>query len=166
MLIEENQIKNKEALGAIIQNITCGICLHVVVNPFTCDICDHLYCEKCLFAWREQNDMCPYKCTSPVFKQASRFVLDILGTLVIKCAGKCKQEYSYEQYLMHAPTCTSEAVHCYNCGHTCQLSQIVTHNKLYSKTMSDNEKLKAQLQAVKKENATLKKKIEKLMRRF
>jgi len=92
----KNDIVNKDYYEKIKSNIECSICLCPTLFPFQCSICKHIFCEKCIFKWINENNSCPYRCQN---FQIIRSYLDksILSELIIKCKY-CQKEIKYENY--------------------------------------------------------------------
>ncbi|XP_063399237.1 RING finger protein 112-like isoform X2 [Mytilus trossulus] len=54
---------------------TCSICLEHLEKPMCCIPCGHLYCNRCISAWRNRhNDRCP-ECREP-FSEIQSIRLD------------------------------------------------------------------------------------------
>ena len=93
-------IKDKDGLSLIQDDIICNICTYVLYDPLECSECRNCFCSDCIKNWFKDNHSCIYRCTNSKMIPISRILKNILSKIVIKC-NKCSLEVRYQNYINH-----------------------------------------------------------------
>lgn len=108
MFLETVLIANIEYFEPIREIVTCTICTGLIVNPIQCSKCENYYCSSCLDEWSKTKNICPMRCTSPMFHEGGRIIKNILEKIVMFCPFGCAKKLIYEEVLMHEDKCKSD----------------------------------------------------------
>jgi uncharacterized lipoprotein YehR (DUF1307 family) len=112
------------------ENITCAICLEVVLYPVSCKTCAHPFCKPCIDRWTLKSRLCPNKCKYMENKldPLARRMLDSVSLLCLNHKQGCTQQISYEDFIRHVTVhCDYSLFECLACGEDGTKSEISTH---------------------------------------
>jgi hypothetical protein len=113
-------------------DITCQICLNIVLLPISCAFCQKLFCRNCMDEWLLNNKKCPF---DHIFQEAKIiFAKNILDKVKFYCPNKtlgCNKEIFYEDYFKHSQSdCQYLIYKCNGCGTKGNKNIIESHVKL------------------------------------
>lgn len=93
------------------EDLFCGCCTEIVIDPLECEGCNTLFCKKCVFHRKRYDDHCPINCPSQFncnyYYPNIIFILEwsllnphpkykkLLNELTFKCDCSCNETYSY-----------------------------------------------------------------------
>lgn len=118
---------------ANLKDLSCPICLGVLVNPVECAICETAYCEGCLGKYGKSK--CPMKCSDElqIKKKCHKIIRNGLASLKLKCRFQtygCRRSFNYDAYLTHVGVCDHRVMPCIaysKCSKMDKISEIHEH---------------------------------------
>lgn len=103
--LSEDLLVNKDIYETIKDfQITCDICLGILMNPKQCTLCETTFCEECITGWTKKHNSCPMRCNNFKIADPPRVLKNMLAKLEFKC-DICKQNFSYEKFCVHINEC-------------------------------------------------------------
>lgn len=104
--VETDRVVNQEYLT---QELKCGICHGVLMNPMECNQCENCFCMNCLHKWLKEAGKCPFKCEGedgcPDFKmKPHKIIRNMLSNLKLRCKhaeNGCKSILDYDKIEIH-----------------------------------------------------------------
>jgi hypothetical protein len=150
MYIESSLVINKDVYETIKDFTMCSICTGIVCDPHQCQICQIGFCKACIEEWVSKSNTCPFKCTNSTIRE-SRIIRNIVSKLVFKCPWDCKEELTYEKFLIHEDMCEKQITQCPCCKLDVQkniLPKVLRGKKTYptyEELFLENEELKKKL---------------------
>lgn len=94
-------IKNLENIKPVISQITCYMCLDIVMNPVECKACDTIICTECLEILKIAGKKCLYSKCQGNFKKANKFLRETLSALIICCKFCNSEIHGHDNYVNH-----------------------------------------------------------------
>ena len=101
MYYDIDLVANPEILETMMELSQCTICTGLVIDPKQCDKCENAFCRICVESWLKKNPSCPFKCQSPIFKEAGRALKTMINKLILKCPRGCTKTFNYENLKSH-----------------------------------------------------------------
>ena len=111
----------------ILDEITCFICLGIVINPICCKNCNSLFCTDCIRDWLKKNNNCPFRC---IYEESaiSKLAQNLLNKTKLYCPFKeCNKLLNYETYQKHFEECEMLEYSCNGCKNTFRKKFIQSH---------------------------------------
>lgn len=101
-----------------VEDISCVICLCIVVDPVCCNKCSALFCKNCIHEWLKRNNTCTNRCEFQE-QQLNKLTYKLLSKIKLKCSNKeCNTIVDYENYYRHLNECDYSIFRCNGCGMT------------------------------------------------
>ncbi|KAM3130643.1 hypothetical protein pb186bvf_017235 [Paramecium bursaria] len=105
-----------EPIEDVPDNLCCGICTLLVIEPLECKSCENLFCSQCIGDWVVKKDECPNRCAGKFFtKQAHRMIRMELSKIKLYCRNRqfgCQVTIMYETIKSHQNVCKFKTTHC------------------------------------------------------
>ena len=106
--IDINRLLEPEQHQNFLELIKCKICFNILLNPYDCTICGNSFCYSCINSLIENNQSCPFKCTSYQIKPSSFGITSYLSKLNFSCLNKnngCNEIIPYNNLITHDKEC-------------------------------------------------------------
>jgi len=103
--IDEEFVENSGEFKEIVKSFVCCICLDIVKIPMQCEKCESLYCGECWDILKIGGKNCVYNCPASCIKNASKFVLELLKKLSLRCELCGIKGIDYHTYIKHVEGC-------------------------------------------------------------
>lgn len=104
--IDEEFVENSGEFQEIVKSFVCCICLDIVKLPMQCEKCESLYCCECWDILKIGGKNCVYNCPASCIKGASKFVLELLRNLRLRCQLCNKSGIDYHTFIKHIEGCS------------------------------------------------------------
>ena len=107
-----------------VDDISCGICLNIVLDPICCGLCSALFCKRCISQWININkekfnnkNSCP---NGGEFQEQKLNIhtMKLLSKVKVRCSNVgCPVITNYENYFKHLDKeCDFSMFSCNGCG--------------------------------------------------
>lgn len=113
--IDKEHISNKDVIQSMKDEISCSICIGVVIDPLTCSKCENNFCKVCINQWQKSNNKCPFRCSPLSFNPPTRLLKNMLSNLEIICPNDCGDIINYNKLKDHLMVCKVEKRQCPCC---------------------------------------------------
>ena len=81
IFLDPENVSNKSYYNEIGEMLNCCICTGILINPYQCEKCENSFCKHCITQWIEKSNVCPFKCNTPILKESSRVIKNLLDKL-------------------------------------------------------------------------------------
>ena len=99
--INDKTVIKDEIFKQFENNISCSICLDIMIEPVMCMKCQAQCCKACQEDWlKKGNKGCTNRCTNTTFNK-SILAQGLLSKLKFIC-GKCEQVFNYDDMEKHS----------------------------------------------------------------
>lgn len=96
----DNFLIKDDFYKSIEEEITCSICSGLKKDPVMCIKCQNSFCSKCIRAWENKSQNCPFKCLSPEYTTC-RIINNLLSKLNFRCKNKCDEIIPFDKLESH-----------------------------------------------------------------
>lgn len=133
----------------MIYDITCPICIQIVILPISCAECHKLICKDCMSNWFLKSQRCPHSNNHNFKELNNTLAKNFLDKIKFNCPNKkigCNKEIFYEDYIKHCKSeCQYEKYMCNGCDMQGTKSIIESHVKLCDQIEGQCEFCKASI---------------------
>jgi hypothetical protein len=113
-ILNEDLLVNRDTFETIKDfQVTCEICLGILMNPKQCTLCETTFCNICISEWTQKHNSCPMRCNNFKIADPPRVLKNMLAKLEFKCEV-CKLNFAYEKFCTHIDECKNTK--CPVCG--------------------------------------------------
>jgi len=104
--IDEEFVENSGDFQELVKSFVCCICLDIVKQPMQCQKCESLYCGECWEILKIGGKNCVYNCPASCITGASKFVLELLKNLSLRCELCGRKGIDYHTFVKHIEGCS------------------------------------------------------------
>ncbi len=104
--IDEEFVENSDDFQELVKSFVCCICLDIVKIPMQCEKCESLYCAECWDLLKTAGKNCVLHCPASCIKGASKFVLELLKNLSLRCELCGRTGIDYHTFVKHIEGCS------------------------------------------------------------
>ena len=104
--IDEEFVENSGDFQELVKSFVCCICLDIVKMPMQCGKCESLYCGECWDILKIGGKNCVYNCPASCITGASKFVLELLKNLSLRCELCGCRGIDYHTFVKHIEGCS------------------------------------------------------------
>ena len=85
------EIINTSECTKVIKDVTCAICLNLLIEAQMCCACETNFCRECINSWINSNNVCPVCKEIPlVIKPISKAQKILMSLVIVKCINNCE----------------------------------------------------------------------------
>lgn len=115
------------------EELTCSICIHIVLEPVMCSECENLFCKTCINDLRKSSNKCPNRC---IFreKELGLMLKKLLSKVEFHCyffKSGCNAITNYEDFIKHFRICSYATYRCIedDCNFQGYKHEVIEHHE-------------------------------------
>lgn len=104
--IKYELVENKNQISDFLTEISCPVCLNIILDGIECKTCKTSICSNCLLTLRSTGSQCIYECQAG-YGLCNKYLNSMLETIVLTCEYCSQRSIPYGSYMNHLKKCQS-----------------------------------------------------------